>query len=300
MRFFAFVSISCLSLKVPIPQRHSQLVNMNRGKLVDKGWILALLLTASLALEACGGEPLETVDPATVIAAADSAERSLSGELSIKRDSLLRPSIYFDTLLLYYSAARMIEREKRLDADSLARIAVLAIDNIKDEGSRNVGAAALRAFASRDSVRAARRESLASSLANSLKTMLDSSAMDAEDRTAMIAEVTSRKRFEPGWRTRLDQLTLATVKTELDILRLLDTAGRRVQIEESIQFLHPADLANYQSLTSRLGQLAAEQQSLVDAVTYGADPKLPAQTQDTLASAPAAPKVSWPEAVRVR
>ncbi|HET6511199.1 MAG TPA: hypothetical protein VFH43_03335 [Candidatus Kapabacteria bacterium] len=268
-----------------------------------KVWILALLAAATMTLAACGGDELPDVDPSDVLAAADSAGRALSGELSIQPDTAAKPSIYFDTLYRYYASARLIERDKRLDADSLSRAGVLAIDNVKDAPTRNHGKSILRAFLTRDSLRVVKRDSIASDLRRSMLRLLDSTAMDSVGKEDLIAKLTSRDRFEPVWRTQLDSLMRETVRIEFAILDFLDTAARRVRIEDVLKFTDGNDIAQYQAMTTRLGQLAMAQQGLVDRVTFGI-PITPAdsarQQVDSVAARPAQPKPTWPGAIRVQ
>lgn len=291
MRFFAFIvpPINCND-------------KMQSGKLVVKVWILALLLLAPFTSISCGGDELPEVDPTDVIAAADSAGRALVGELAIVRDTANLPSIYFDTIYRYYAAARLIEREKRHAADSLVKLGVLAIDNVKTPALRQNGRQSLYLFLHRDSVLAVRRDSLSRGLRSALAAMLDSTTLAAEDLDELIAELTARHRFEPEWRTTLDSLTRSTVLIELEILNFLDSVGRRVQVDEVLKFTTANDMVQYQSLTTRLSEVAVAQQDLVDRITYGMP--LPAdslgQKVDTPAGVTRQSPQSWPGAVRVQ
>ena len=270
---------------------------------VVKVWILALLCAATGLLASCGGDELPEVDPVNVIAAADSAGRALSGEISILRDTANRPSHYFDTLYRYYAAARLIERDKRLNADSLSRAGVLAIDNLKNAATRANGRNVLRAFLTRDSLQVVRRDALASTLRASLLGLLDSTSIDSTEKEQLITQLTASHRFEPAWRTRLDSLTRETVRIELAILDFLDTASSRIRVEEVLKFSQANDIAQYQAMTTQLGQLALQQQELVDRVTFGI-PLTPEDTArqgaDSVAARPAQPSPTWPEAIKVQ
>jgi hypothetical protein len=270
---------------------------------VVKVWILALLCAATCGLSSCGGEDLTDVDPANVIAAADSAGEALDGELDIRRDSLNRPSIYFDTLYSYYARARFLERDKRLDADSLAKAGVLAIDNVKDAAARSSGMRILQSFVGRDSLRSLQRDSIASALRLSMLRLLDSTSMDSVEKQELVARLTARDRFEPIWRSRLDSLTRETVMIEQSILHFIDTASKRIRIEEVLKFSDANDIAQYNALTARLGQLAMAQQELVDRVTFG----IPMTAEDTMrqradsvAARPSQPVPTWPGAIKVQ
>jgi hypothetical protein len=276
---------------------------MLRGKQVEKGRILALLLIATFWLASCAGDERVELDPSNVIAAADSAGKVLSGELTIRRDSANVPSIYFDTLYRYYAGARLLEREKRLDADSLVRVGVLAIDNVKDASLRKNGRRSLYAFLSRDSLRVARRDSLSIALRRTLEKMLDSTSLTSGARDQLVSDLTAKHRFEPEWRTTLDSLARSTVLTEVDILYFLDTVNRRVRIEDVLKFNEANDLAQYQAFTARLSQLASAQQDLVDRITFG----VPLTAQDTVrqkadsvAAKSQQPPQTWPGAVRIQ
>lgn len=274
------------------------------SKLVDKVRILALFLSALFALDSCGDHDARPdLEPAQIIAAADSADNALNGKLAVMRDSMYRPSLFFDTLYRYYAFARMVEVQKRIDADSLSRAAVLAIYNVKDAGVRRVGMQRLNSFLHRDSIRTVRIDSLRRALPAVMASMLDSSSLTPEEKQNIIAELSSLRRFEPEYRRELDSLTHGTVQVELELLRFMDEASKRIRFEEVLRFADANDLARYQALTSKLGELATAQQILVDRITYGVLPP-----EDTLATDSAAVKPSpeprqpvqtWPDAVRM-
>ncbi|HET6511571.1 MAG TPA: hypothetical protein VFH43_05230 [Candidatus Kapabacteria bacterium] len=271
------------------------------SRLVDKVWILALVFTAPFFLFSCGGgEELPELDPEQIIAAADSANNALNGKLAVMRDSTNKPSLFFDTLYGYYASARMIEVQKRIDADSLSRAAVLAIHNVKDQPLRQNGLRTLSAFLQRDSLREAKLDSLRASLNSLMGKLLDSTALTPDERQGVIGELTTVKRFEPEYRRELDSLTHGTVQVELEILQFMEEASRRIRFEEVLKFTDANDLARYQSLTTRLGELAAAQQVLVDRITYGIQPVEDTSAVDTT-SPKAQPRAqSWPDAVRVQ
>jgi hypothetical protein len=280
-----------------------------RGRLVDKVRILALLIAAPFLVISCGGKEAATPDPDRFIAAADSASLAIEGKLAILRDTANRPSPFFDTLYSYYAAARRLEVEKRLDADSISRAAVLAVDNVKDAALRQRGISTLNAFLGRDSLRLVRREQLRGALKGSLTVMLDSAALPPKERPGVISELTALSRFEPDYRRELDSLTQNTILVELEILELMNSAGSRIKVEEVLKFADANDLARYQMLTTRLGELAAAQQLLVDRITYGvgaSEDSLASATakisQDTAGAQPAPrpPVQSWPDAVRIQ
>jgi hypothetical protein len=275
------------------------------GKLVDKVWILALLLIASFSLAACGGKEQPSLSTDRVIEAADSASQALEGKLAIVRDTANRPSIFFDTLYRYYASARMIEVEKRLDADSLARAAVLAIDNVKDAALRRRSVSTLNAFLRRDSIRASKRDSLRNSLAQWMTKRLDSTSFQPNDRASVIQALTSRMRFEPDYRRELDSLTHNTIAVELEMLNFLENASRRIKFEEVLKFSDANDLAQYQAFSVRLAELATSQQVLVDRITYGIQPTQNSSSgvKDSVSESPvpAQPRVqTWPDAVKVQ
>ncbi len=275
------------------------------SKLVDKVWILALVFAAPFLLLSCAGtDELPELEPEQVIAAADSAESALNGKLAVLRDSTNIPSIFFDTLYHYYASARMIEVQKRIDADSLSRAAVLAIHNVKDQGLRRDGITALNSFLQRDSIREAILDSLRGSLSTLMAGLLDSTSLAIDAMKEVLGELTTIRRFEPEYRSELDSLTNGTVQLEIEILQFMEEAARRIRFEEVLRFTDANDLARYQALTTRLGQLAMAQQVLVDRITYGIQPPKDGLNADTAAGTPPTPVKprvqSWPDAVRVQ
>lgn len=280
-----------------------------RGRLVDKVRILALLIAAPFVVISCGGKDAAAPNPDRFIAAADSASQAIDGKLAVVRDTANRPSPFFDTLYFYYAAGRRLEVEKRLDADSLSRAAVLAVDNVKDAALRQRGINTLNAYLERDSLRLLRREQLRNMLNGSLTRMLDSAALPQKERTTVISRLTALERFEPDYRRELDSLTHNTIFVEREILDLMNSAGSRIKVEEVLKFADANDLARYQMLTTRLGELAAAQQLLVGRITYGvgaSEDSLASATakssQDTAGAQPAPrpPVQSWPDAVRIQ
>ena len=264
-------------------------------------WVSILALT--FAVTACNTSDTPVAEPEDLTAAADSAQRVAWGELQVVRTDSIRPSAFFDTTYKYLLQAVLVEREKRMIADSFARKTVLAVDRLQTKQQRDNGLLAIREMESRDSLWTIRLDSLRGLYIASAGAYLDSARVDSSDKREIIAKLTSTNRFIPAWRVELDSLTRETLRVQREIIHFIDTASRRIKIEGALQFSEPGDMTTYQAFTARLEQLAIDQSAAMDRSLgiNGAQPVDSAATPGQTPAPPVQPPVrTWPQAVRVR
>lgn len=280
------------------------MLNRMRGRVVVQVCILALILVG------CGDSESVVGESQDLIAAADSAERAVWGEIAVIRSDSIRPSALFDTAYKYLLPAVLIEREKRTITDSFARKTVLAVDRLQTKQQRLSGITTIRTLEKQDSLWNLRVDSLQRRYASSIHLYLDFADVDSTERQGIIDRFIRRERFIPRWRDELDSLIREMLQTQREIIHFIDTASHRIKIEGALQFTEASDMVTYQSFTAKLEQLAIAQGDALQA-SYMNDRSRPntqeeakgeQASESTTAndSLPAQKVHSWPQAVKIR
>lgn len=305
MRLLACITPPDNKLTNKVKGKISAIAKYMHAYVVVKVSILALLFIVT----GCSQSDTVVDEPESLIAAADSAERAVWGEIVVVRGDSLRPSAFFDTTYKYLLPAILIEREKRIVTDSFARKTVLAVDRLQTSEQRQGGIATIQELERRDSLWSLRIDSLRKKYSTSISAYLDSAGVDSSTQKELISQLAVRERFIPKWRDRLDSLMRETLRTQREIIHFIDTASERIKIVGALQFTEATDMMTYQSFTAKLEQLALAQSDALQA-SYSTDrssPKTRDGGSDTTMQEGIQPDTlsrpsvhSWPQAVRIR
>lgn len=220
------------------------------------------LIALAVGVLSCSGKRTPNIpDPESLADAADSA-RVAVWEPELAKSDTTTHSAFYDSALVYIRKSAVIERDKRLYAQSISGLTPLEPMHLKSPRYRRLAIDSLARYPAHDSVWSSGLESVVQSYRQFVTRTLDTLYTDSLRYGRALPDLLRRDLFYPHWRPQYDSVESAIVLRTLEVLRLVDSNARQIRFEDDLRFSDYDAAERYETLRKDLDSLAGEEQRI--------------------------------------